>query len=282
MPMSSMKEKIVMITGASSGIGEITARELARMGASVIMVCRDKQKAEASRRMTIETTGNKNIELLVCDLSSQKQIHQMCDEYKYGHDRLHVLINNAAIVPHHRTVTEDRIETQLAVNHLAPFLTTHLLLDVLKASAPARVITVSSGMHKTSSFDFEDLQSTRKYKSMRVYAMTKLCNILFTYELARRLEGTGVNANTLTPGFTNTNLGRDFPPFSRLMMKVMAKKSEEGAVPLTHLASSPEFERTTGKYYNGKKEAKSSSLSYDKGIAARLWALSEKLTCLEG
>ena len=281
MPMSSMKEKICMITGASSGIGEITARELARMGASVILVCRDKQKAEVSRLKTIEATGNKNIELLICDLSSQKQIHQMCTEYKHGHDRLHVLINNAAIVPNNRTVTEDGIETQLAVNHLAPFLTTHLLLDVLRASAPARVITVSSGMHKTSSLDFNDLQSARKYKSMRVYAMTKLCNILFTYELAHRLEGTKVTANTLTPGFTNTNLGRDFPPFSRFMMKFLGKKSEEGAVPLTHLASAPEFERTTGKYYDGIKEAKSSSLSYDKGVAARLWAFSEKLTCTE-
>jgi len=276
-----MKDRICLITGANSGIGEIASRELARMGASVIMVCRDKQKAEATRRKIVEDSGNQKIEILLCNLASQKQIRQMCEAYENTHDRLHVLINNAAIVPRLRTVTEDGIETQLAVNHLAPFLTTRLLQDILKTSAPARIITVTSGMHKTSSIDFEDLQHERKYKSMRVYAMTKLCNILFTYELARRLEDSGVTANTMTPGFTSTNLGRDFPPLSRFMMKVLGKKIEEGAEPLIHLASSAEFEKTNGNYFEGKKKAKSSSLSYDKDLALRLWEISEKLTCTE-
>jgi NAD(P)-dependent dehydrogenase (short-subunit alcohol dehydrogenase family) len=275
-----MDNKTCLITGASSGIGEVTALELARRGARVILVCRDKAKGELVLSKISQETNDTKAELLLCDLSSQSQIRNLVEEFKRSHNRLDVLINNAAIVPRRRTLTADGIETQFAVNHLAYFLLTHLLLDMLKKSAPSRILLVSSGMHRTASLDFENLQGEKSYKAMKMYAKTKLCNILFTYELARRLEGSGVTANCLTPGFTATNLGRDFTPLSRWVMKRMAKDVGQGAETSIYLASSSDLEKVSGVYYDKMREIKSSPLTYDRELSRRLWEISLDMTNL--
>jgi retinol dehydrogenase 14 len=276
----AMKDKICLITGASSGIGFATALELARMGAKIVMVNRDPKRGEKARRAVADGSGNPSVELLLCDLASQRQIRGLAEEFRRRHDRLNVLINNAAIVPHMRTQTEDGLETQFAVNHLAPFLLTSLLLDVLKASAPARVVNVSSGMHSQASLDFENLQGENSYKAMKHYALTKLLNVFFTFELARRLEGTGVTSNVLAPGFTSTNIGRDYAFLTRMVMRIIAQPKEKGAETVVYLASSPEVEGITGKYFANKSEVRYSPLANELDKAQKLWALSEKLTGL--
>jgi len=273
-----MKNKVCLITGASTGIGYVTALELARMGATVIMVNRDLKRGERARSSILRTVEKANVELMLCDLASQEQIRRLAGELSKRHSKLHVLVNNAAIVPSRRTLTEDGLETQFAVNHLAPFLLTNLLLDKLKAGAPSRVVTVSSGMHRTASLDFDNLQAEKKYRPMKHYALTKLLNIYFTFELAERLKGGGVTANCLAPGFTATNLGRDFSPFSRFVMKHFAKPKEKGAETVVLLASAHEVEGITGKYFDDKKEVETSTLTHDRDIARRLWELSMRLT----
>jgi NAD(P)-dependent dehydrogenase (short-subunit alcohol dehydrogenase family) len=277
---SDMKGRVCLITGASSGIGKVTALELAKMGATAVLVCRNKESGERAKSEIIQAAGNGAVDLMLCDLSSQRQVRSLASEFKGRYRKLHVLVNNAATVPQHRTITEDGLETQLAVNHLAPFLLTHLLLDVLRKSAPSRIINVSSGMYRTASLDFDDLQGEKSYRPMKMYAKTKLLNIYFTYELARRLEGTGVTVNCLAPGFTATGLGRDFSPISRFVMKTFAHKKEIGAQTSIYLASSPEVERVTGKYFERMKETQTSPPTYDKDIARRVWEVSEQLTGL--
>lgn len=277
---TGMSGKTVLVTGASTGIGFATAMELAGRGASLVMVCRTRERGEKAREEIIRASGSKTIELLVCDLASQKQIRALAAEYKSRRDTLHVLINNAAVVPAQRTLTEDGIEMQFAVNHLAYFLLTNLLLDPLKAGAPSRIVNVASGMHFRTAMDFNDLQAEKGYKAMKHYGLTKLLNILFTYELARKLEGMGVTANCLSPGFTATDLGRDFPPFSRFIMKMMARKKEEGARTVIYLAASPEVASVSGKYFSKGKEVPSSKDTHDVEAARRLWELSARMTGL--
>ncbi|MGB9006741.1 MAG: SDR family oxidoreductase [Candidatus Aminicenantales bacterium] len=275
-----MKGRVCLITGASSGIGKVTAFELAKMGATAVLVCRNKERGEEARAEIIQASGNAAVELMLCDLASQRQVRSLASGFKGRYKKLHVLVNNAATVPQHRTITEDGLETQLAVNHLAPLLLTHLLLDVLRKSAPSRIINVSSGMHRTASLDFDDLQGEKSYRPMKMYAKTKLLNIYFTYELARRLEGTGVTVNCLGPGFTSTDLGRDFSPISRFVMKAFAHKKEIGAQTSVYLASSPEVERVTGKYFEKMKDTPTSPPTYDKDIARHVWEVSERLAGL--
>jgi retinol dehydrogenase-14 len=275
-----MSDKTILVTGAGAGIGSATAMELAKRGAFLILVCRTKERAEKARDEIVRGSGNRTIELMVCDLASQKQIRALAAEFKSRHDKLHVLINNAAVVPAIRTLTEDGIETQFAVNHLAYFLLTHLLLDPLKAGAPSRIVNVASGMHFRSRMDFDGLQAEKSYKAMKHYSLTKLLNILFTYELARRLEGTGVTANCLSPGFTATGLGRDFSPFSRFIMKTMARKKEKGARTVIYLAASPEVAAVSGKYFSNEKEVRSSKDTLDIEAARRLWEISAKMSGL--
>ena len=267
-----------MVTGANSGIGRVVAFQLARAQATVIMICRDQARGEEARAEAIRVSGNTRVELMLCDLSSQKQIRSLASDYLARHGQLHVLVNNAAVVPREKTLTEDGIEAQLAVNHLAPFLLTNLFLEVIKRSAPSRVVSVGSGMYRTASLDFADLQGEKRYAAMRQYSLTKLLNIHFTYELAKRLEGTGVTVNCLGPGFTATNLGRDFSPFSRLVMRVMGKRAEKGAETVTYLASSPEVETISGKYFENRKIIKTSPATCDAAISRRLWEISAKLT----
>jgi len=271
-----------MVTGARTGIGQVTALELARMGAAVVMVCRTAERGEEARHEVMRASGNGSVDLMICDLSSRKQVRRLASEYKIKHDRLHVLVNNAGVVLRRRTLSEEGIEMQLAVNHLAPFLLTNLLLDVLKAGVPSRVVTLSSGMYRTASLDLGNLQGEKSYKAMRQYALTKLLNIYFTYELSRRLEGTGVTANCLGPGFTATDLGRDFSAFSQLGMRILGKKKERGARTGIYLASSSEVEAVTGKYFENSKAIPTSAPTYDRETARDIWQISEKMTGLAG
>lgn len=271
-----------MITGANSGIGKVTALELAKMGAQVVMVCRSKERGESARAEIEKASGNDRIELMLADFTSMESVRGLASEFKGRHDKLHVLVNNVGIIATERRVTPDGLEEQFEVNHLSHFLLTHLLLDVLKASAPSRIINTSSGIHRIGRIDFENLQREGKYRGNWVYGTTKLMNIYFTYELARRLAGTGVTVNSYTPGFCKTRLDREYSSFMRAFVSLFAKKKEKGARTGVYLASSPEVERVTGKYFSNMKESKSSPRSYEKEIGLRLWNISEKMTNLTG
>jgi NAD(P)-dependent dehydrogenase (short-subunit alcohol dehydrogenase family) len=219
---SSMQEKICLVTGANSGIGKATALELAQMGATVVMVCRDSARGEQAHSEITTQSRNNAVALLQADLSSQQSIRQLVETFQLHYPHLHVLINNAGASFTGRRETVDGVEMTLTVNYLAPFLLTNLLLDVLTASAPARIVNVSSNSHKAGYIQMDDLQEEQHYKSMRVYGQAKLAVVLFTYELARRLQGTGVTANCLHPGFVSTNFGqRDGDPAFRLLVKVI-------------------------------------------------------------
>jgi retinol dehydrogenase 14 len=280
----SMGEKVCMITGATSGIGKATAMELASMGASVVMVGRDLGRGEAALAEIKEQSANASVDLMLADLSSQQEVRMLADEFKETYPRLDVLVNNAGLFRSERITTADGLETTFAVNHLAYFLLTNLLLDTLKASAPSRIVNVSSGDHASGTIDFDDLQKEKGYKGAKAYSQSKLANVLFTHELARRLEGTGVSANCLHPGVVGTNLGSGvsgvFGFTVRAAMGPLMKSPEKGAETSVYLASSPEVEGLSGGYFVKKAEARSSDLSHDERLARRLWEVSADLTNL--
>jgi len=277
-----MEDKLCIITGANSGIGKATALGLAKMNAVVVMLCRSKDTGEIAQKEIISESGNKKVDLLLCDLSSHEQIRKFVSEFKQKYQNLHVLINNAGVMASKRKLSVDGFEMNFAVNHLAPFLLTNLLLDVLKKSTPSRIVNVSSGAHRMAKIDFDDLQSeNKKHRLMRVYGVSKLAFMLFSYELSRILDGTGVTVNTLHPGLVNTNLGRDMSKFGRGFGKLFFKNPEKGAETSIYLASSPEVEGITGKYYIKKEQKESSKESYNEEYAKRLWEISATLTKLE-
>ncbi len=277
-----MQGKNCLITGANSGIGKATAIGLAKEGATIIMVCRDKERGEKAKKEIIELTNNKNVELFLCDLSSQEDIRKFVSEFKGKYQTLHVLINNAGVMISKRIISDEGLEMNFAVNHLAPFLLTNLLLDMLKKSAPSRIINVSSGLHKRGKIDFEDLQNENKKTALfKMYGDSKLALMLWSYELSRRLEGTNVTINTVHPGVVNTNLGRHQSKFSQGFGKLFFKKPEKGAETSIYLASSPEVEGITGKYFVKKEPRQSSKDSYNVDDAKRIWEISAKMTGLE-
>ncbi len=277
----SMDGKICMVTGANSGMGKATAIGLAKMNATVVMVCRNKELGENTREEIINQTGNKNINLLLCDLSSQERIRKLVNEFKQKYQNLHVLINNAGVMLKKREISVDGIEMNFAVHVLAPFLLTNLLLDLLKKSAPSRIINVASAAHKRAKIDFDDLQSeNKKYRLFSVYGVSKLAEILFTYELSRKLEGSGVTANAVHPGVVNTNLGRNQSKFSQGFSRAFFKSPEKGAETSIYLASSPEVEGITGKYFINKEQRQSSEESYNEEHAMRLWKILAEMTGL--
>ena len=281
----SMAGKICMVTGANDGIGKATALGLANLGATVVMVCRSRELGEAALTEIRQKSGNDTVSLLLADLASQDSIRDLAENFKAQHGALHVLINNAGIIARQRLVTVDALETQFAVNHLAPFLLTNLVLDLLKSSAPARIVTVASDMHRGASIDFDDLQSERSYRSTQVYAKTKLANVLFTYELARRLQGTKVTANCLHPGVVATKLLADGIGIPRALMsttRLMGSSPEKGAKTSIYLATSPALEGVSGKYFIKEKAVESAKVSYDLTLASRLWRVSAELTGLSG
>ncbi|MBA7621270.1 3-oxoacyl-[acyl-carrier-protein] reductase FabG [subsurface metagenome] len=277
----SMEGKICIITGANSGIGKATAIGLAMMNATIVMMCRSKERGEEVQKEIIELTGNKKVDLLLCDLSSQESIRKFVSEFKSKYQKLHILINNAGVMLSKRVISVDGFEMNFAVNYLASFLLTNLLLDVLKKSAPSRIINVSSAAHRMAKMDFDDLQSEkRKYRLFKIYGISKLALMLFSYELNRRLEGTSVTVNTVHPGVVNTNLGQDQSSFSKGFAKLFFKKPEKGAETSIYLASSQEVEGITGKYFAKKQQKQSSEESYNEDYAKRLWELSTDMTQL--
>jgi retinol dehydrogenase-14 len=277
----NMTRKVCIVTGANSGIGKETARALARMGATVIMVVRNQVAGEKARKEIIEETGNESIELMIADLFSINEIRELASDFKNTHSRLDVLINNAGGIFPKREVTVDGFERTFALNLLAPFLLTHELLDVLMASAPSRIINVSSAAHLRGRIDFENLQSEKKYGQMGPYGNAKLMNIMFTYALARRLEGTGVTANALHPGVVRTHFGQnDASRARKLMFRMLGplfRSPEKGAKTSVYLASSPEIEGISGKYFANSKPKESSRISYDEELQEQLWQRTEQL-----
>lgn len=281
-----MKDRVCVITGANSGIGKATALGLAKMGATVVLVCRDWRRGEAALAEIEAASGNSDLGLLLADLSLQASVRQLAEEFKARYSHLHVLINNAGIALSKRSVTAEGIETTFAVNYLAPFLLTNLLLDVLTASAPARVVNVAGDYHRKATLNFDNLMSERNYTRLGANNQAKLALVLFTYELARRLDGTGVTANCLHPGAVATDAAIKDPDVSALarfmykLVKPFFLSPEEGAATSLYLASSPEVEGVTGKYFVKQAPVESSPESYDVAIARRLWDVSAELTGL--
>ena len=276
-----MDGKICIITGANSGIGKATAIALAKMNVILVMLCRDKKRGELAQNEIIELTGNNNVDLIVCDLSSQKEIRNFVAEFKSKYQNLHVLINNAGVMLSKKDISVDGFEMNFAVNHLAPFLLTNLLLDIMKKSAPSRIINVGSAAHRMGKIDFEDLQrENKKGRLMGLYGSSKLAMTLVSYELSRMLEGSNVTVNVVHPGLINTNLGRDRSSTSKGFAKKFFKSPEIGAETSIFLASSPEVEGITGKYFAKKKAKPSSKESYNEEYAKRLWDISLEMTNL--
>lgn len=267
-----------MITGANSGIGKATAVELARRGATVVIVCRTPEKGQAAASEIRSESGNPSVEYLAADLSSRASISKMVAEFQSRHPALHVLLNNAGMAPAQRSLSPDGIEMTFAVNHLAYYLMSQLLLDSLKAGAPSRIVNVSSEAHRSGVLDFENLQAEKKFSAWGVYSLSKLCNLLFTLELAQRLKGTGVTANALHPGFVSSSLFRETPALLKLLVRGFGMNARKGAETSVFLASSPEVEGFSGKYFIKKKEAVPASKALDLQAAKRLWEISERLT----
>jgi NAD(P)-dependent dehydrogenase (short-subunit alcohol dehydrogenase family) len=280
-----MNAKICIVTGGTSGIGWVTSLRLAQWGATVILIGRDVGRGSAAEERIRRESGNQNVEFFRTDLSVQAQIHQFVHAFTRKYHRLDVLVNNAGTTLLTRHLSVDGLEMTFAVNYLSHFLLTRLLLDTLEASAPSRVINVSSGSHRGARINFEDLQGEKCYQFLRAYGQSKLANVLFTYELARRMEGKGVCVNAVHPGFVLTNLGRDNGWFLhkiiRLIMRLTGISPEEGAETLIYLATSPEVENITGQYFYKMKPVETSPQSYDPEAALRLWKISEDLTGLK-
>ncbi|MCB9148639.1 MAG: SDR family oxidoreductase [Caldilineaceae bacterium] len=273
-----------MVTGANVGIGKETARALASAGARVIMVCRSRTRGEAARAEIIEQSGNDEVELMLADLSVQADVRKLAAAFQRQHEALHVLVNNAGAYFPQRTESADGLEMTWALNHLGYFLLTNLLLDVIKRSAPARIINVSSAGHTHGTIDFDDLQMRRNYGGFQAYARSKLANLLFTYELARRLAGTAVTVNALHPGAVNTNIWNNVDGLLGRLLRAVGKfyflPVEAGAATAIYLATSPDVTGVTGQYFAKQKAVRSSPGSYRTDVAARLWDVSTAMTGL--
>jgi NAD(P)-dependent dehydrogenase (short-subunit alcohol dehydrogenase family) len=281
-PRESMSGKVCLVTGGSSGIGEVAARELAGLGATVVIVGRNPERLAATRRLIEERTPAARVDSLQGDLASQREVRRVADEFVSRYDRLDVLLNNAGAAYPRRRESTDGIELTFALNHLGYFLLTRLLEDRLRSSAPARVVNVASDAHRYArgGFDFEDYQRTKRYSSFRVYGESKLANILFTREYSRRLEGTGVMVNALHPGFVRTRFGSNQSAGGKLfwnMLSVFAIPVEAGARTPIYLASSPDVSSITGGYFDRCKPSEPTAYAKDDAAAARLWTLSEEL-----
>ncbi len=278
-----MSGKVCLITGGNSGIGKATALGLAQLDASVVIVSRDKDKGEAALIEIRSKSGNRNVDMMVADLSSQDSVRELAHDFKGRHKKLHVLINNAGIYLPKRVVTVDGLEATFATNHLGHFLLTNLLLDVLKISAPSRIINITSSAHYGSEINFDDVEGEKKYSGFRAYGQSKLANVLFTYELARKLEGTGVTVNCLHPGVVRTGFGKDQGGLFNIGVRIIGPfmmSPEKAARAAVYLATVPELAEVTGKHFSKGKEEKSSRESYDLTVAERLWRVSEELTKL--
>jgi retinol dehydrogenase-14 len=283
-PTGPMAGKTVLVTGGTSGIGRATAVGLAALGARVGITGRDQARTRTAAAEITAETGNPQVDDFAADMLSQAQVRKLAATVLAAYPRLDVLVNNAGGFWNSRQVSADGIEQTLALNHLAPFLLTNLLLDRLKASAPARIVTVASAAHSSTRLRFDNLQSEKKYFSPRVYAQSKLANVMFTYELARRLEGSGVTATALHPGLVRTTFGQEDPSKLMNLMVLLgrptSKSPEQGASTAIYLASAPEAAGFTGQYFVNSKPKSSSKSSHDPAAAARLWQVSSDLVGL--
>jgi len=267
---------VFLVTGASAGLGKAITTGLARQGATVVMVSRNRQKGEETLSEIAGVTGNPSLDLLVADLSSQQAIRQLAQEFQQRYSRLHILVNNAGAHMQQRQLSVDGIEMNLAINHLSAFLLTNLLVDTMRASAPARIVNVASNA-MTRSVNLDDLQSEQTFVPFAVYGQAKLAMALCTYALARRLTGTGVTANALHPGLTATNIvDAVAPPIARPFLG-----PEQGAQTALYLATSPEVEGVTGQYFVRSKQGRSVPISYDEALQERVWTMSADLVGLE-
>ena len=293
--IGDLSSKNIIITGANSGTGFETAKVLAAKGATIIMACRSKERGERAKKEIHLINPKAKLDLIELDLASLSSIDKFVVKFKNGYDHLDVLINNAGIVARERQLSEDGIETTFAVNHLAPFLLTNLLLPMLKATAGARIVTVASQVHGNQ-LDFDNLQSEKRFHKLEPYKQSKLANILFTFELARRLAGTGVTANCLHPGVIRTGLLDNYDYMrssgnARSSGNIASRvkgflrraassgtSTAEGAKLSVYLATSPDVAAVTGKYFLSGKEAKAADIAYDEVVAQKLWQVSETLT----
>jgi NAD(P)-dependent dehydrogenase (short-subunit alcohol dehydrogenase family) len=278
-----MKGMTVLITGATAGIGRVTARELAAARARILLVARNRDKAEATRQWILSETDGAEVELIIADLSSMAQVRAVAAQVN-THGPLNVLVNNVGAIFPRRTETVDGLEMTFALNHLAPFLLTNLLGDALRRGAPSRVVTVSSAAHLRAQMSFDDLEGRARYQAWTAYGQSKLANLLFTYELARRFAGSGITANALHPGFVASDFGGNNGGLMKAMMAVAKRlwglSVEEGARTSIYLASSGEVQGVTGRYFVKCREAESSPASRDRQSMRRLWEISSRMTGL--
>jgi NAD(P)-dependent dehydrogenase (short-subunit alcohol dehydrogenase family) len=271
-----MKGKVCLITGGNGSLGKATSIALAQLGATVILACRDKERGDKVKADVILATKNSNVELILVDLSSQESIRQMAATFIEMNDRLDVLINNAAIYKSQREMTPDGLELMFATNHIGPFLLTNLLLDKLKTSAPARVLVITAP--STTPLDFDNLQGEQRFSSLHAFGVTKMCNLLFTYDLAGRLDGSGVTVNAVHPGLMKSSLMREAHLAMRWLTQLTSTAPTKVASWLVYLASAPEMAGVTGKFFKDGKAIESNQYSHDQVIQRQLWDVSVALT----
>ncbi len=278
----TVRDKTCLITGANTGIGKETALDLARRGAKIVMVCRDRERGEAARR-EIANAGSHAAELLIADLADLAQVRRLTDEVLERCPSLPLVISNAGVVMPERTTTPDGYEATFAINHLAPFLLLNRLRERIEASTPARIVVVASQVEASGVIAFDDLMTERDYEPLVAYRQSKLANVLFTYELARRLKDTDVTVNCLHPGVIATNLLSDYngrPRALGMLHRLSHPGPKVGAATSIRLATDPELSGVSGRYFRPEGEAQSSMASYDEDLASRLWKESERLTGL--
>lgn len=277
----SVENKVCVVTGGNSGIGRSTAIGLARQGARTVIVSRSRDKGEAAVAYIVEASGSQHVELVVGDIGTFATTRALADTLLARYPEIHVLINNAGLWMTERVVNEDGLENTFAVNHMGAFLLTRLLLDRLKASAPARIVNVSSRGHRLGKVDFDDLQAERGFGKIQAYCNSKLCNVLFTHALAKRLEGTGVTANTVHPGTVKSNLGSNSSGVIRWVFDkvgpVFFLSEAKGARTSIHVATEPSLSDVNGAYFRSSKQVKPSKAGQDDAAAERLWTVSEAL-----
>ena len=281
-----MKEKLCVITGANSGIGKALTRALAHKNYHIIMVCRNIDKAEKVRQEIITQTQNDAIDIFIADLSKQEEIFTLAENIKSKYTSIDILLNNAGLIAHsYREITQDGLELTFAVNHMAYFILTNLLIEPLKAAESSRIVSVSSEAHRFTKFDIDNLQFEKNYNNMKAYALSKLCNILFTRELAKRLKNTSISANCFHPGGVATNFAQDASPWMRILMnmgKPFLSTPEQGADTGIYLATNPKIGEITGEYFSKRHIKLTSREARDELKAKQLWEHSISLAKLEG